>query len=80
MPFSAAFLEKPECTMEIESYGFSDRDIVIKPKGDKPASIDSEAVDSEAYRVTNITAKTRTVTLSTGNYTRTKFTLNFAQV
>lgn len=67
-----------ECAIEVESYGFSTKDMVVKPlRGQDSIDVEMQTAISELYRLTNTTATTKTMSLSTGNYTRIQFTLKF---
>jgi len=66
-----------ECTIEIESYGYSTRDIELKWKNDNAVSMDDAAQYQELFQVQNFTTGTRNIILSTGNYTRLNVRINF---
>jgi len=66
-----------ECTIEIESYGYSTSDIVLKWKNANAVDIDETAQHQELLQVQNYTTGTRNVALSTGNYSRLHVLISF---
>jgi len=65
-----------QCSIEIESYAFTNTDINIKPK-DKGIAIDEKMMTQELLEVKNATTATRLIKLSTGTYERVSFVVNF---
>ncbi|KRZ13798.1 Gamma-aminobutyric acid receptor subunit beta [Trichinella zimbabwensis] len=61
-------LDSQECTLEIESYGYSEADTKYRWLENKTVTMDE--VFLPQFYVAHFTMKNRTITLSTGNYSR----------
>jgi hypothetical protein len=64
----------------IESYGYNTNDVIVKPKqGTVMAgfSIDSAMQNSTLYKITKTDVKDAGIVLSSGNYSRLSFNIDF---
>jgi glycine receptor alpha-3 len=68
------------CSLEVESYGYSNKDIRYKwGKGQKSMGFDSN-IESDGFQMTGIEHKSAAVTLSSGTYSRIIGNMEFTRI
>lgn len=71
-------MDRQQCTIEVESYGYSERDIIYYWKSSN-AVVRDKTISLPQFDVTHTEQKTRTERLSTGNYSRLVAEIHFSR-